>query len=103
MATRRSFLETLAAGAAAASFPGRVKAAGSTKPLLGLQLYSLRNQLKLDVPGTLKQVKDWGFEEVEAYSDFGAGIAGALKDAGLRCAAMHVGYDKLTSDLDGRA
>ena len=101
MATRRSFLETLAAGATAASFSGRVRTAGSGKPPLGLQLYSLRNQLKRDVPGTLKQVKDWGFEEVEAYSDFGANIAGALKDAGLRCGAMHVGYDKLTSDLDG--
>ena len=101
MTTRRSFLETLAAGATAAAFAGRVSAAGSTKPPLGLQLYSLRNQLKQDVPGTLKQVKDWGFEEVEAYSDFGAAIAGAIKDAGLRCGAMHVGYDKLKKDLAG--
>lgn len=101
MTTRRSFLGTLAAGTAAAALPGRVNAAGSAKPPLGLQLYSLRNQLKQDVPATLKQVKDWGFEEVEAYSEFGANIAGPIKDAGLRCGAMHVGYDKLTADIDG--
>lgn len=101
MTTRRSFLGAVAGGIAAAASPVRVRAAGGAKPPLGLQLYSLRNQLKKDVPGTLKQVKVWGFDEVEASGDFGAAIAGALKDAGLRCRAMHVGYDKLTSDLAG--
>ena len=101
MTTRRSFLETLGAGAATAAFAKRARAAASGKPPLGLQLYSLRNQLKQDVPGTLKQVKDWGFEEVEAYSEFGANIAGAIKDAGLRCGAMHIGYDRLAKDMSG--
>ena len=45
------------------------------------------------MPGTLKQVKAWGFEEVEAFGDYRRAIAGALKDAGLRCSAIHVGYD----------
>jgi sugar phosphate isomerase/epimerase len=101
MTTRRSFLGAVAGGAAAAAFSGRAQAAGSGKPPLGLQLYSLRNQLRTDVPGTLKQVQAWGFEEVECYGDYGASIAGALRDAGLRCGAMHVGYDRLTSDLAG--
>jgi sugar phosphate isomerase/epimerase len=101
MTTRRSFLATLAAGAGTAALAARARAATAGKPPLGLQLYSLRNQLKQDVPGTLKQVKAWGFEEVEAYTDFGANIAGALKDAGLRASAMHVGYDKLEKDMSG--
>lgn len=99
MTTRRSFLGTLAVGAAAAGLPRRARAAG--KPPLGLQLYSLRNQLTKDVPGTLKQVKAWGFEEVESYGSYGASIAGALKDAGLRCRAMHVDYERLASDMAG--
>jgi sugar phosphate isomerase/epimerase len=101
MTTRRSFLETLAVGAAAAALPRRARAAGSGKPPLGLQLYSLRNQLTKDVPGTLKQVMAWGFEEVESYGSYGASIAGALKDAGLRCRAMHVDYERLASDMAG--
>jgi sugar phosphate isomerase/epimerase len=100
MTTRRSFLETLAVGAAAAALPARTRAAG-TKPPLGLQLYSVREQLKKDVPGTLKQVKAWGIDEVEAFGDYGAAIAGALKDAGLRCGAMHVDYDRLKKDFSG--
>lgn len=99
MTTRRSFLGTLAGGAAAAALPGRVRAAG--KPPLGLQLYSLRDQLTKDVPGTLKQVKAWGFDEVESYGPHGASIAGALKDAGLRCGAMHVDYERLAGDMAG--
>jgi sugar phosphate isomerase/epimerase len=101
MTTRRSFLTTLAAGATAAALPrAEVRAAGG-KPPLGLQLYSLRQQMERDVLGSLRQVKAWGIDEVESYGPFGASIAGALKDAGLRCGAMHVNYDRLASDIDG--
>ena len=33
---------------------------------IGLQLYSLRNQFKTDVPGTLKLINDWGITNLEA-------------------------------------
>jgi len=99
MTTRRSFLTTLAAGATAAALPRPLARAAGGKPPLGLQLYSLRNQLRSDVPGTLKQVKAWGIDEVESFGPYGAPIAGALKDAGLRCTAIHVGYDQLDGDL----
>ncbi len=98
MTTRRSFLSSLAAGAAAATaFARRARAAG--KPPLGLQLYSLRQQLDKDVPGTLKQVKAWGIDEVESFGPYGAPIAAQLKDAGLRCPVIHVGYEDLTADV----
>jgi sugar phosphate isomerase/epimerase len=101
MRTRRAFLGSLAGGAAAAAaLAGRARAAG-TKPPLGLQLYSVRKQLEKDVPGTLKQVKAWGFDEVESYGPFGAEVAGALKDAGLRCGAIHVDFERLNGDLAG--
>jgi sugar phosphate isomerase/epimerase len=98
MTTRRSFLSTVATGAAAAALARRARAA-TAKPPLGLQLYSLRKQLEKDVPGTLKQVKAWGIDEVESFGGYGAPIAGALKDAGLRCRAIHVGYDELNADI----
>jgi sugar phosphate isomerase/epimerase len=101
MTTRRSFLEILTAGAATTALAKQARAAADGKPPLGLQLYSLRNQLKKDVPGTLKQVRDWGFEEVETYTDFAANIAGSLKDAGLRSGAMHVAYERLAKDMSG--
>jgi sugar phosphate isomerase/epimerase len=101
MRTRRSFLGTVAAGAVAAvSLRGRAATAG-TKPPLGLQLWSVRKQLERDVAGTLRQVKAWGFDEVETFGKFGAEIAPQLKAAGLSVRAMHVGYDRLTSDLPG--
>ncbi|MGJ8692554.1 MAG: sugar phosphate isomerase/epimerase family protein [Thalassotalea sp.] len=33
---------------------------------IGLQLYSLRNQMKEDLPQAIKQVSDWGIRNVEA-------------------------------------
>ena len=51
--------------------------------------------LAKDVPGTLQQVKAWGFDEVETFGTFGAEIAPQLKAAGLKVRAMHIGYDRL--------
>jgi len=101
MTTRRSFLRTLAGGTAVAVAASRARAASAAKAPLGIQLYSLRDQLAKDVPGTLKQVKAWGFDEIESYGPYGASLAGAFKDAGLHCGAIHVGYDRLTSDVGG--
>ncbi|NAS12326.1 sugar phosphate isomerase/epimerase family protein [Poritiphilus flavus] len=36
---------------------------------IGLQLYSLRNEFKKDVPGTFALIKDWGFTKVEDGND----------------------------------
>jgi sugar phosphate isomerase/epimerase len=102
MTTRRSFLGAVAGGAAAATaFGGLAHAAGGAKPPLGLQLYSLRAELAKDVPGTLRRVKAWGFDEVETFGKFGAEIAAELKVAGLKVRAMHIGYDRLDHDLAG--
>jgi sugar phosphate isomerase/epimerase len=37
----------------------------------GLQLYSLREQFKTDVPGTLKKVNKWGIREIEGGGTYG--------------------------------
>lgn len=36
---------------------------------IGLQLYSLRNEFKKDVPGTFAKIKSWGFTKVEDGND----------------------------------
>jgi sugar phosphate isomerase/epimerase len=38
---------------------------------IGLQLYSLRNEMKTDVPGTIAKVNSWGITEVEGGSTYG--------------------------------
>ncbi|MEJ1222316.1 sugar phosphate isomerase/epimerase family protein [Sediminicola sp. 1XM1-17] len=38
---------------------------------IGLQLYSLREQFKTDVPGTLKLISDWGITFVEGGDSYG--------------------------------
>jgi hypothetical protein len=38
---------------------------------IGLQLYSLRNQFKTDVPGTLAKIRSWGIKEIEGGGTYG--------------------------------
>jgi sugar phosphate isomerase/epimerase len=38
---------------------------------IGLQLYSLRNQFKTDVPGTLARIKSWNIKEIEGGGTYG--------------------------------
>ncbi|WP_149302809.1 sugar phosphate isomerase/epimerase family protein [Pareuzebyella sediminis] len=38
---------------------------------VGLQLYSLRNQFKTDVQGTLEIIKDWGITKIEGGGTYG--------------------------------
>ena len=42
----------------------------SFKGPVGLQLYSLREQFAKDVPGTLDEVRDFGFKNVELASTY---------------------------------
>ncbi|TKK69264.1 sugar phosphate isomerase/epimerase [Ilyomonas limi] len=38
---------------------------------IGLQLYSLRNKFKTDVPGALAAIKSWGIHEIEGGGTYG--------------------------------
>lgn len=62
----------------------------------GIQLYSLRNQLDKDVPGTLKYIREVGYTEVETagfYRLNAADFKEELDKAGLKCTGMHSGDD----------
>jgi sugar phosphate isomerase/epimerase len=109
MTSRREFLTTMALGAAAlraneaeAADPPEIKTALNGP--VGLQLYSLREELKKDVPGTLARVRAFGIREVESAGTWGQSPAehrAALDKAGLVCRASHMGLEKLQGDAAG--
>ena len=68
---------------------------------VALQLYSVRDDCKADLPKTLKAVAEMGYDGVEfaGYHGFGAGdLAAMLRDNGLRAAGAHAGIDSLLGD-----
>jgi len=87
---------------AAAFVAANAFAAASFQDHLGLQLWSLREQTKTDVPAALDWAKAQGFTEVETA---GTGKYTAeeysklLKDRGLKAVSAHIGYDDLKKDL----
>jgi sugar phosphate isomerase/epimerase len=100
--TRRDFIKLtgnvgLVLGAGAV-FPrlGRADAMGLPP---GIQLYSVRNDFAKDTPGTLKELREIGFLEVET-AGFGKYSAkefrGLLDDAGLKAPSAHL---KLTPTI----
>ena len=73
---RRGFLKTSAAGALGVMALGplgctNAAAVGKKGLGVGLQLYSIRDAMDLDVPGSLKKVSDLGYKylEMAGYSD----------------------------------
>src|SRR5262249_47957874 len=104
--TRRSFVRLAAGAAAVAGLPRSLAAAALPHPpggRLGLELYSLRNELKKDLAGTLKMARAWGFEQVEV-----AGLprmsaeetARALQAADLRAASGFFEFERLRDQFD---
>src|SRR5919197_666216 len=75
---------------------------GDFKGPLGVQLYSVRNPIAKDVPGTLARVRALGFREVELAGTYGLSapqFRAELDRAGLRATSMHVGYERLRDSL----
>ncbi|MCW5909628.1 MAG: sugar phosphate isomerase/epimerase [Cyclobacteriaceae bacterium] len=68
---------------------------------IGLQLYSLRNEIPQDVPGTLKLIKSWGITEIEGGGTYGMTIEefNALsKETGLKLIAIGADFAELEKD-----
>ena len=88
--------------------PGRLLGQDEIKTALnrpvGLQLWSLREFLPKDLPGTLKKVRALGFREVEGAGLWGKTVSElrtAMDAAGLRCQSAHVQFERLRDDLSG--
>jgi sugar phosphate isomerase/epimerase len=101
---RRRFLQTGAACAAAAALlPAREAHATPFGLPLGLQLYSVRDQLKADFQSTLQTVASLGYRQVEAAGFYGrtpAQIKQAMDQTGLVCVSAHYPSVQLEKSLD---
>jgi sugar phosphate isomerase/epimerase len=62
---RRDFLAKGSLALAGLSFSSRLMAMHVSKPILGVQLYSIRDDMKKDPAGTLKQLSAMGYRYVE--------------------------------------
>jgi sugar phosphate isomerase/epimerase len=101
---RRTFIQTTVASSIALSQSGRLlalEADNHYRSNIGIQLYTLRNELGKDAAGTLKQVAAAGYKQVELYGfpDADAMIAGA-KDAGLAVNSSHFAWESAVNPKD---
>jgi sugar phosphate isomerase/epimerase len=92
-----SLLLSLAALFASQSKDRSAGTGPSFKGPVGLQLYSLRDQFKTDVPGTLDQVKQMGIKYVETAGTYGVApekFRELLDARGLKAVSGHFPYEK---------
>lgn len=99
--SRRDFLAASTLASTALAICPRVFGADApstqTKALpIGLELYSVRDELSRDLPNTLKQVAQAGYQVVEFYSPYfkwtppyAKEVRTQLDDLGLRCYSTH--------------
>lgn len=120
--TRRDFLgKSILTGAALAAAPVLLSldASSSGKPKklpLGFQIWTIKDKLIADFPGTLKMMAGLGYQSVEmcsppGYESSGFGPLMKLKpnemlkivnDAGLIFASTHYGFGEFRNNLDDR-
>src|SRR5215471_8259095 len=70
---------------------------------IGLELYSVREELVRDLPNTLRTVAKMGYEAVEFYSPYfkwtppyAKDVRAQLDELGLRCYSTHNGFESFT-------
>jgi sugar phosphate isomerase/epimerase len=97
--SRRSFLAITAAAPLATAAPQ------SKHIPIGLELYSVRNELTKDLKGTVIAVAKLGYEVVEFYAPYFSWTADQAKeirklldDLGIRCNSTHNGPNAFTGD-----
>lgn len=73
---------------------------------VGIQLYGVRNSMTEDFYGTLKAIRDMGYEYVEFAGYYGKSaeeIKSILDELGLKCISVHQGLDFFNEDADAAA
>src|SRR5579872_2947275 len=104
--TRRSFVAFATAGIAARN---AAMAFAKNVPI-GLELYSVRNELKKDTMGTLEGVAKMGYKVVEFFApyyqwtpDYAKDVRKKMDDLGIRCNSTHNGPVSFSPDGIGKA
>ena len=68
---------------------------------IGLQLYSLRNEFKTDVPGTLALIKKWNIRKIEGGGTYGLTVDAykkLLADNNLEMVSYGASFEELASN-----
>jgi sugar phosphate isomerase/epimerase len=109
MPTRRSFLQR-AAGLASAAAITPMSLTAQQRYKMGLQLYTIRDAMRRDVPGTLQRVAALGYQEVETYGFDPDGLgyygqparefAQRLRDHGLVSPSGHYDLNRFATASD---
>lgn len=106
MLNRRKFVKTLSAGVAASLvFPGKLMAFPSTE-IIGIQLYTLHQQMKQDAIGTMEQVANIGYNAIETAGYANRKFYGLdplefkaiTEDMGVMAQSSHAGVDLTNID-----
>ena len=99
---RRTLLKTAAAFAATPWLSACSRApdaeAGNRLERIGIQLYTVRDRMAEDVPGTLEAVAEYGYDEVEfaGYFDYAPReVRGFLDATGLESPSAHISLDDI--------
>jgi sugar phosphate isomerase/epimerase len=100
--SRRAFL----AAAAVGPFAGSVLASTLQKNIpVGLELYSVRNELTKDLPATVTAVAKMGYQVVEFYAPYfewtpaqAKDVRKLLDDLGIECRSTHNNAPSFTAD-----
>lgn len=121
--TRRNFIKTsgMAIGSAALASQLPLALTGcaapaASKPDFGFQVWTIKDKLIADFPGTLKMMAGLGYKQVEMCSPLGYTSSGfgplnnmsgtemkkIIDDSGLTCVSSHYGMGELRESLDNR-
>jgi sugar phosphate isomerase/epimerase len=102
--SRRSFLALTAAAPLAAVAKLRAQAP------VGIELYSVRDELTKDLFGTVSAIGKMGYKAVEFYAPYydwepayAKKVRSLLDDLGVRCPSTHNGADVFTAEGLGKA
>lgn len=69
---------------------------------IGLQLYSIRNEVKQDLKGTLQKIRSMGIKKLEGGDTYGMPVEdfmNMIHEMGFQMNGIGVDYDALTKDL----
>ena len=104
--SRRQFLKKSSVASLMVFLPtAAIQAQGRKINRIGLQLYSLRNQMASDFDGTLQKVADLGYKEMQFAGYHGRSpeqVKKILDQLGLASPAAHVSLGLIKEDLDNQ-
>lgn len=103
--SRRSFLTFAATAAVALTVPPAFSRLARKRMPVGIELYSVRDVLAKDLPGTVRAVAKMGYEVVEFFApyyqwttEYAKEVRKLLDESGIRCLSTHNSANVFTAE-----